>query len=136
MADRAASYGMPGAIVDGQDVLAVREATREAVRRARAGDGPSLVECRTYRFFRHHSTLRETRPMDEVARWQKRDPISILGETLEKQGYIDDGAIAEMERQIKQDLDAAVEESMATPPPDASEAYTHVYAEPIETMKI
>jgi pyruvate dehydrogenase E1 component alpha subunit len=136
VADRAASYGMPGAIVDGQDVLAVHEATREAVRRARAGDGPSLVECKTYRFFRHHSTLRETRPLDEVARWQKRDPLTILADTLKGQGLLDDATIADMDGRIGEELDAAVEESMATPGPDAREAFTHVYAEPIETMNI
>jgi pyruvate dehydrogenase E1 component alpha subunit len=136
VADRAASYGMPGVIVDGQDVLAVHEATAEAVRRARGGEGPSLVECKTYRFFRHHSTLRETRPLDEVARWQKRDPLTILADTLQGRGLLDDTTIEEMDGRIGREMDDAVKESMATPGPDAREAFTHVYAEPIETMKI
>ncbi len=136
VADRAAGYGMPGVIVDGQDVLAVHEAMREAVRRARRGDGPSIVECKTYRFFRHHSTLRETRSLDEVEQWKRRDPLNIMAATLEEQGVLDDDAIADMERRIEEELDAAVEESAATPGPDAAEAFTHVYAEPVEAMRI
>jgi TPP-dependent pyruvate/acetoin dehydrogenase alpha subunit len=136
VADRAASYGMPGTIVDGQDVIAVHEATREAVRRARQGEGPSMVECKTYRFFRHHSTLRETRSLDEVEFWKQRDPLNITAKTLKDQGIMDDDAIAEMDRRIGEELDAAVEESAATPGPDPAEALTHVYAEPIEAMNI
>lgn len=136
VADRAASYGLPGTIVDGQDVIAVYEATREGVRRARQGEGPSLVECKTYRFFRHHSTLRETRSLDEVALWKQRDPLTIMAGSLKDQGILDDATIAKMDRRIGEELDAAVEESMATPGPDAHEAFTHVYAEPIEAMNI
>lgn len=136
VADRAAGYGMPGVAVDGQDVLAVHEATAEAIRRARRGDGPSVVECKTYRFFRHHSTLRETRDLEEVERWKRRDPLNILAATLEEQGTLDDAAIAEMDARIGAELDAAVEESAATPGPDPAEAFTHVYAEPVEAMRI
>ena len=136
VADRAAGYGMPGVVVDGQDVLAVHEATVEAIRRARRGDGPSVVECKTYRFFRHHSTLRETRDLAEVERWKRRDPLDILAATLEEQGVLDGEAIAEMDARIGEELDAAVEESAATPGPDPAEAFTHVYAEPVEAMRI
>ena len=136
VADRAAGYGMPGIAVDGQDVLAVHEATAEAIRRARRGDGPSVVECKTYRFFRHHSTLRETRDLAEVERWKRRDPLNILAATLEEHGILDDAAIAEMDARIGEELDAAVEESAATPGPDPAEAFTHVYAEPVEAMRI
>ena len=136
VADRAAGYGMPGVAVDGQDVLAVHEATAEAIRRARRGDGPSVVECKTYRFFRHHSTLRETRDLAEVERWKRRDPLNILAATLRAQGVLDDEAIAEMDARIGAELDAAVEESAATPGPNPAEAFTHVYAEPVEAMRI
>ena len=76
--DRAAGYGMPGVIVDGMDVLAVHEATVEAVERARRGEGPALVEAKTYRFYNHHGIQNlglKYRPDEEVLAWKERDPI-------------------------------------------------------------
>ena len=76
--DRAAGYGMPGVIVDGMDVVAVHEAAVEAVARARRGDGPSLIEAKTYRFYNHHGVQNlglKYRTDDEVAEWKERDPI-------------------------------------------------------------
>lgn len=136
VADRAASYGMPSAIVDGQDVLAVYEATQEAIRRARSGGGPTMIECKTYRFFRHHSTLLETRSMKEVEQWKKRDPLTILAKTLKSQGVLDNADIKNMDEAVSKELDSAVHESMALDGPDPQEAYTHVYDEPIEAMRI
>ena len=136
IADRAAGYGMPGRIADGQDVLAVYQAAQEAIARARRGEGPTLVECKTYRFKRHYPILRDTRDPEEIARWLKRDPITILGEKLEAQGHLDDAAIESMERVITEELEEAILKSEATPPPDPREAFTEVYAEAVETMGI
>jgi len=83
--DRAAGYGMPGVIVDGMDVIAVHEATLEAVERARAGGGPSLIEAKTYRFYNHHGVQNlglKYRSDDEVARWKERDPIFTLEDRM------------------------------------------------------
>ena len=136
IADHAVGYGMPGRVVDGQDVMAVHEATQDAVRRARAGEGPTLLECKTYRFIRHYPTLRETRPPDEIARWMKRDPITILGDRLKAEGYLDDAAIEAMKREIAQEFEESIRVAESTPPPDPSEAFTQVYAEAVETMRI
>ena len=135
IAGRAAGYGMPGRIVDGQDVLAVYDATQEAIERARTGGGPTLLECKTYRFLAHYPTvLKEDRDPDEIARWVKRDPITILGDRLKEMEYIDGDVIAGMERATKEELEQSILEAEATPPPDPAEAMTHVYAEPVERM--
>ena len=106
VAGRASGYNLPGVTVDGTDVLAVHETVQQAVQRARAGDGATLVECKTYRFFRHHSTLRETRSLDEVARWKQRDPLAIMAGSLKDQGILDDATIAKMDQRIGEELDA------------------------------
>jgi TPP-dependent pyruvate/acetoin dehydrogenase alpha subunit len=83
--DRAAGYGMPGVIVDGMDAIAVHEAALEAVERARAGGGPSLIEAKTYRFYNHHGVQNlglKYRSDDEVARWKERDPIFTLEDRM------------------------------------------------------
>ena len=134
IADRASSYGIPGRVVDGQDVLAVYDATREAVERARRGDGPMLLECKTYRFLRHYPTLRDTRPPDEVARWKKRDPITILADRMKVEGYLDDSTIDETERAIAREIAAAIDTSEAKPPPEARDAFTQVYGGPVDEI--
>ena len=87
--DRAAGYGMPGVIVDGMDVVAVHEAATEAVARARRGEGPSLIEAKTYRFYNHHGIQNlglKYRPDDEVDEWKSRDPIFTFEEQLIENG--------------------------------------------------
>ena len=87
VATRAQGFGLPGVIVDGQDALAVYEAARAAVTRARGGGGPTLMECKTYRFHSHSAfAVREPRPADEIALWKARDPIELLGARLEAAG--------------------------------------------------
>jgi TPP-dependent pyruvate/acetoin dehydrogenase alpha subunit len=136
VADRAVGYGMPGRVVDGQDVLAVYEATREAVERARRGEGPTLLECKTYRFLRHHPTQRDMRDPTERARWMERDPIKLLAQRLKDKSYIDDAVIQGMESAIKRELEDAIVKAEATPSADPKEALTNVYAEPLEAMRI
>ncbi len=84
IATRACAYGIPGEVVDGMDVLAVRGAVTKAVERARKGEGPSLIEAKTYRWFGHsHSDPRAYRTREEETEWKKRDPITVLKEDLE-----------------------------------------------------
>ena len=135
IADHAAAYAMPGEIVDGQDVLAVYNATEQAIARARAGAGPTLLECKTYRFMSHYPLmLEDSRPQEEIDRWKKRDPISILGRHLEEMGYQDSATAEAVEAGILKDLEDSFRECEATPFPDAAKAFTNVYEEPVEAM--
>ena len=123
VADRAAAYGIPGRVVDGMDVLAVREAGAEAVASARAGDGPTLLECKTYRFVGHsRSDARGYRADDEEAAWKERDSIPRLRALLAEE------TAAAIEREVEAAIDDAVEFARASPPADPEEARTDVYA--------
>jgi acetoin:2,6-dichlorophenolindophenol oxidoreductase subunit alpha len=134
IADRAQGYGMPGHIVDGQDVVAVHEATQAAVARARRGEGPTLLECKTYRFYPHYPIFEENRPPEEIARWLQRDPITLLGARLKEQGQLDDAAIDEMNGAILQELAAAIRQAETTPAPDPHEVFEQIYAGPFEEV--
>ena len=126
--DRAAGYGMPGRIVDGQDVIAVRRATQAAVTRAREGGGPTLLECKTYRFKPHYPIFQEDRPADEIDRWLARDPIDILRQRLEADGQLGVTTIADMDRAIIEELDSAITEAEAAPMPDPGDVFTQIQA--------
>ena len=127
IADRAAGYGMPGVIVDGNDVLAVREAALAAVRRARAGEGPTLIECKTYRFCGHsRSDACNYRTRDEEASWKQRDPLLVLGSVL---AAAEDPQFEEMECSVSEEIDAAVAFAEAGPDPLPEDALLHVYWE-------
>ena len=132
IADRAAGYGMPGQIVDGQDVLAVYRATQEAVGQARRGEGPTLLECKTYRFKPHYPIFEEDRPAEEINKWLARDPIDILGSRLKEQGHLDDSAVSAMEQPILQELADALAEAEAAPMPDPKEVFTNICTENTE----
>jgi pyruvate dehydrogenase E1 component alpha subunit len=134
IADRAVGYGMPGHIVDGQDVVAVYEATQSAVARARRGEGPTLLECKTYRFAPHYPIFEENRPPEELARWRQRDPITLLGARLKEQGRLDAATIEEMDRAILLELDGAIRQAEATPAPDPQEVFEQIYAEPFQKV--
>ncbi len=129
IADRAIGYVMPGAIVDGQDVLAVHGATQKAVERARGGQGPTLLEMKTYRFKPHYPIFEECRPAEEIARWTSRDPIDILGARLKGDGGITDQEIEAMDQAIRKELDEAITEAEAAPHPDPRQVFTHIYAD-------
>ncbi len=123
VADRAAAYGVPARIVDGMDVLAVREATAEAVAEARAGNGPTVLECKTYRFTGHsRSDARGYRTRDEEAEWASRDPLTVLGATLPA------STLEQLEAEVRAELDEAVAFARDSPFPDPADAFKDVYA--------
>ena len=128
-ADRAAANGMPGVLVDGNDVVAVRDAMSVAVHRARSGGGPSVLEALTYRHFGHSRTDPGTyRPAEEVQEWLARDPLLVARRRLEVQGTPEADIDAAAERAAAA-VAAAVEAAMAAPPADPAQAFTDVWAD-------
>lgn len=129
IADRACAYGIPGVVVDGMDVVAVRGAVAEAVARARRGEGPTLIEAKTYRYYGHsHSDPRAYRTKDEEAFWKDRDPIKLLGRAMTELKLLTDDEFDSMDETVSDKLAAALSFAVASPAPDPSEATTDVYA--------
>lgn len=127
---KASVFGMPGVEVDGMDVLAVRAAAQQAVDRARAGEGPTLIECLTYRF-RGHSLADpdELRSKAEKDLWFARDPLKKLSAYLVEQDLATQAELKEIERKIQAVVDDAVQFALDSPEPDASELYRYIFAE-------
>jgi len=129
IAQRAASYGMPGVTVDGNDVLAVHDAASEAVSRARVGDGPTLVECLTYRWKGHSKSDQELyRTKEEVKTWKNKDPIRRFRGLLVDEGVINREEDAEIEEAAKRTIDEALEFAQASPEPALDTILEGVYA--------
>jgi pyruvate dehydrogenase E1 component alpha subunit len=125
---RGASYAMPAVHVDGQDVLAVNEAAREAIDRARNGGGPSLIEADTYRFHDHIGRAeRENRPKEEVDRWRARDPIEIMRAMLVEKAITTNDSSERIVEEVRREIEEAIEFAEASPQPDPSELLTDVY---------
>ena len=136
IAVRACAYGIPGVVVDGMDVLAVRGVVEKAVHLARDGKGPSLIEAKTYRYFGHsHSDPRAYRTKEEEQSYKDRDPIKVLSESLKTVGMLADDEIEEMNNAVKSKLKTAMDFSEASAIPDPSELETDVYAPSIFTVK-
>lgn len=130
LAVRAEPYGIPGVIVDGQDVEAVHGATVTAVERARRGDGPSLLEMKTYRYRGHsRSDPAKYRSAEEVEAWKKRDPISILEARLIEAGEISAADAEATRSSIQAEIDAAAERAAEAPYPTIDEVRRYVYAD-------
>ena len=127
IAQKALAYGLPGIQVDGNDVLAVYVAAREAVDRARQGNGPTLIECVTYRLGVHTTAddPSKYRSEEEVKAWGQKDPLTRFRAYLEQRKLLDDG----LEQQIDEEIAAAVRRFEAAPPADPLVAFDHVYAE-------
>jgi pyruvate dehydrogenase E1 component alpha subunit len=128
--DRAAGYGMPGVIVDGMDVIAVHEAATEAVARARRGEGPALIEAKTYRFYNHHGIQNlglKYRPDAEVDEWKARDPIFSFEERLIENGTASAEQIEAVWAQLRADIDTAIAFADESPLPDPSQVLVDVY---------
>ena len=130
----AAAYGMPGVSVDGNDVLAIRDAASAAVERARRGEGPTLIHCKTFRWLFH--AMRdvpppETRPADLLAGWRgrERDPIARFEDDLTGKGIVTAAEVQAIRDQVKRDLDAAVDFAEASPYPDPKDLLVDMFAE-------
>ena len=135
IAVRAAGYGIPGEVVDGQDVLACWTAVERAATRARAGQGPSLIEAKTYRF-REHSEGRKLvyRSDEEVATWLRRDPIDLFRALLSGEG-VDREDLDRIEAEVEAEIEASLEFARSSPDPDPELPARIVYATRLETPR-
>jgi pyruvate dehydrogenase E1 component alpha subunit len=129
VADRAEAYGFDGVAINGNDVLAVYQVTQGAIARARSGDGPTLIECKTYRW-RGHSEHDPAfyRTDEELAMWKSRDPITTFTTYLRHRNILTEEHLAEVEARIKTELDEAVAFAEQSPDPEPHEAVTDLYA--------
>ena len=131
VADRAPGYGMPGVIVDGMDVVAVYEAAGEAIARARTGEGPTLLECKTYRYYDHVGVRGmglSYRTDEEVEQWQKKDPIAGFEARLAEMGVLSTDEAKAVHEQIIADVQAGIEFAENSPYPDPEAITDDVYA--------
>jgi pyruvate dehydrogenase E1 component alpha subunit len=129
IAERAASYGIPGVIIDGNDVLAVYKTIKKVVARARAGEGPTLVECKTYRWEGHNVGDPEVyRTREEVKAWREKCPIKRLAKVLEENNIAGEEAIREIEIKVQNEIDDAEQFAFDSPSPDPSEVMDYVWA--------
>ncbi len=130
IADRAAGYSMPGVTVDGNDFSAVAEAVHHAIARARAGEGPSLVENLTYRWRGHSKSDRNRyRTKEEIAEWMERDPIARFRAELIAHGVLDEAGANAIETQAQAYVEAGIEFAKASPAPGIGDVTRYVYAE-------
>lgn len=129
VADRTSAYGIPGTRVDGNDVVAVYEATREAVKRARSELGPTLLECFTYRQKGHsRGDPAPYRPKEEVEEWLKKDPIPKFRNKLIELNVLTEGEAEKIEKEVLTEIDEAVRFAEDSPPPTPEEALQDVFA--------
>lgn len=130
IADRAQSYGIPGIVVDGQDVLAVYEVVSDAVERARAGGGPTLVEAKTYRYDHHAAVNKRAadyRPEAELARWKERDPVVLFRAELARRGVLTSEHADRVVAEIHAEVEEAIEFAHRSPYPELHEAHEQVF---------
>ena len=129
VAERAVGYGFPGVVVDGNDVLACYEAAKLAVARARRGEGPTLIEAKTYRLTAHSSDDddRRYRQAEEVALWRQKDPIQRYAKYLRESGALTDAIESEITERITQQVDEATEYAENAPDPTPDELTKYVY---------
>ena len=124
---RAAAFGFPGISVDGNDPIAVYQGVAPAVHRARQGEGPTLVECKTYRWLGHYvGDPASYRPPAEVSEWKSRDPLPLYERYLEAQGVMSAAEMVNIHEQVKEELEAAVEFARRSPSPQPEDALQDV----------
>jgi len=129
IADRASAYGIPDVTVDGNDVIAVYEAVGEAVARARRGEGPTLVECKTYRWHGHYEGDRQTyKPKEEVEEWVKKDPIPAFRKRLIEMGVVTEEDADRIEQGMDEEIENAVQFALESPLPSPEETLEDVFA--------
>jgi acetoin:2,6-dichlorophenolindophenol oxidoreductase subunit alpha len=130
IAVRANGYGFPGLVVDGNDVLAVYEATQTAIARARRGEGPTLIECKTYRWMGHNmSDPGLYRTAEEIESWKKKCPVKRLEDILRKKKWLDDAKVQEVYRTVREEIDEAVRFAEQSPLPKPEDTLLGVYVE-------
>jgi 2-oxoisovalerate dehydrogenase E1 component alpha subunit len=131
VAVRAKGYGFPGVTVDGNDVLAVYAAMKQAVERARKGDGPTFLEAKTYRTVAHSSDDddRRYRTREEVEKWAKRDPVAAFAAQLDDIGVLEEAGRIDIEKRVDREVEEAIERAEAAPLPDPESALDHVLVE-------
>jgi len=129
VADRAAAYGIPGQVVDGMDILAVHGAAGEAIKRARQGDGPTLLECKTYRFM-GHSRFEPAgyRPKEEVEEWKKRDPLAMFRQGLLESLKVSEAEFEEIDRAVAKEIEEAVAFAEQSPDPEPDDYARYILA--------
>jgi pyruvate dehydrogenase E1 component alpha subunit len=120
---------MPGVVIDGQDVVAVYKATAAAVERARRGEGPSLIEAKTYRFRGHYEgDPQPYRSKEEVERWKQRDPLVILTKQIVDGGAATQKDLDQIKENVRKEVDAAFEEYRHAPKPSPDRLFEYIYA--------
>ena len=124
------SYGMATASIDGNDVLAVYQATEEAAARARSGKGPTLIECKTYRMRPHAEGMRDGgyRSMEEVESWKKRDPIAMFKTWLIANGSATEDEIGVLDNEVKATVDDAIDFARSSPFPDPATVTDYIFS--------
>ncbi len=137
LASRAAGYGFPGVSVDGNDLFAVYQAVNEAITRARKGDGPTLIECHTYRMWAHTTADDPTRYVNEGVEkdWAKRDPIERVQKYLAGKGLWSDDKAAQWDNEIATEIQAGFDEAASVPPAGPESLYEHVFEEPTVSLQ-
>jgi TPP-dependent pyruvate/acetoin dehydrogenase alpha subunit len=129
VADRAESYGFDGVSINGNDVLAVYQSTQGALARARNGEGPTLIECKTYRWHGHSEHDKAFyRTDEELAMWKSRDPIPTFTTYLQARNVLSEDKLKEVEDRVTSTIDDAVEFAMNAPDPNPEDAVTDLYA--------
>jgi pyruvate dehydrogenase E1 component alpha subunit len=135
IADRASAYGIPGIVVDGQNPITVYEVVSHAVARARVGEGPTLIEAKTYRFREHTEGMDDVahlyRTKHEISEWQGRDPVVTFPAYLVAHGVLSQAEVAMIDAEVRDEIDAAIEYARQSPFPDPEELVTDLYANPI-----
>lgn len=130
VAERASSYGIPGKVVDGNDIFAVYQAAKEAILRAREGDGPTLLECKTYRRGGHsRSDACRYRDKEEEKVWLEKDPIPQARKKLIQMGVLAEERVKAIEEKVKKEIEDAIEFARRSPSPEAEDTLLNVFTE-------
>lgn len=136
VADRAVAYNIPGIVVDGNDVLAVYEASKEAIDRARKGQGPTLIECKTYRHRGHfEGDPANYRNPEEVKEWFDKDPIPRLVNYMVENSVLTEDDVKKIDKEIKEEIDAAIKFAEESPYPPLESAVEDVYTDLVEEVR-
>ncbi|MDF2474147.1 MAG: acoA 2 [Anaerocolumna sp.] len=137
VADRGAAYGIPGVAVDGNDVLAVHEAAEEAIARARKGQGPTLLECKTYRHRGHfEGDAGAYKPTEEQAAWIKKDPLPRFAEFLKENKIFTEKEIAKLDEQVAEEIAEAIKFAEESPDPELESVVQDIYSDIVEEVRV